>query len=182
MVLNQQLYTIFADPVDVKTYKTNTDKLAAAAATVLGGSESDYRSDVTAPNTRYSIMARRVSKDQRDKLMAYKFAGVYSEVQDYRTYPQGSLASQLLGFVDNDGNGQYGLEQSLNKQLSGTAGNWTVSSPIALTSDAGLDSISRPDWFVPADQMPPPTPAPATPTPAATVSSGSPAAPSASPS
>ncbi len=48
-------------------------------------------------------------------------------------------------------------------QLSGAAGAWTVSPAINLTSAAGLDSISRPDWFAPADQMPTPTPAPATP-------------------
>jgi cell division protein FtsI/penicillin-binding protein 2 len=33
-----------------------------------------------------------------------------------------SLASNLLGFVNNDGAGQYGLEQYYNKQLSGTDG------------------------------------------------------------
>jgi len=53
-------------------------------------------------------------------------------------------------------------------QLTGPAGAWTVSAPSNLTSAAGLDSLSRPDWFVPADQMPPPTPALATPTPAST--------------
>src|SRR5581483_10240898 len=46
--------------------------------------------------------------------------GVGTQAIDYRTYPQGSLASQLLGFVDNDGVGRYGLEQALNKSLSGT--------------------------------------------------------------
>jgi dipeptidyl aminopeptidase/acylaminoacyl peptidase len=59
-------------------------------------------------------------------------------------------------------------------QLSGPAGAWTVSDPINLTSAAGLDSISRPSWFVPAAQLPPPTSAPPTPTP--------PALPSAQPS
>jgi Tol biopolymer transport system component len=47
-------------------------------------------------------------------------------------------------------------------QITGPTGAWTVSDPISLTSAAGLDSISRPSWFVPADQLPP-TPAPATP-------------------
>ena len=54
--------------------------------------------------------------------MGHKFAGLYSEEQDYRTYPQGSLASQLLGFVSDTGKGQYGIEQALNKQLTGTPG------------------------------------------------------------
>ena len=46
--------------------------------------------------------------------------------------------------------------------LSGTAPNWTVGTPIALTISAGLDAPSRPQWFIPADQLPPlPTPTPA---------------------
>ena len=46
--------------------------------------------------------------------------------------------------------------------LSGTAPSWTVGNPIALTISAGLDAPSRPQWFIPADQLPPlQTPAPA---------------------
>ena len=67
-------------------------------------------------------------------------------------------------------------------QLTGTAGVWTVSNPIPLTSNAGLDSISRPDWFVPASQMPIPTPASATPSPVSPAGSGSSAVASPSPS
>jgi hypothetical protein len=48
--------------------------------------------------------------------------------------------------------------------LSGTAPDWTVGAPIALTLSAGLDAPSRPAWFIPADQLPPlPTPTPAAP-------------------
>jgi Tol biopolymer transport system component len=44
--------------------------------------------------------------------------------------------------------------------LSGTAPSWTVGEPIPLTIAAGLDAPSRPQWFIPADQLPPlPTPA-----------------------
>jgi TolB protein len=56
-------------------------------------------------------------------------------------------------------------------QLDGTGPNWTIKDPIDLTNAAGLDGVSRPDWFVPPDQIP------ATPAPAASA----PAAPTASP-
>ena len=45
-------------------------------------------------------------------------------------------------------------------QLAGSYGDWTPGNTLDLTQDAGLDSISRPDWFVPASQMPAATPAP----------------------
>jgi dipeptidyl aminopeptidase/acylaminoacyl peptidase len=46
-------------------------------------------------------------------------------------------------------------------QLEGSAPAWTAGETTDLTSNAGLDSVSRPDWFVPADQLPAPTVAPA---------------------
>jgi Tol biopolymer transport system component len=44
--------------------------------------------------------------------------------------------------------------------LEGAAPNWTVKSVTSLTEVSGLDSSSRPGWFIPADQLPSPTPAP----------------------
>lgn len=45
-------------------------------------------------------------------------------------------------------------------QLDGMAPTWTIKETIDLTTNAGLDGVSRPDWDVPADQLPPPTAAP----------------------
>ena len=51
--------------------------------------------------------------------------------------------------------------------LEGTAPDWKLGEPFAITTSAGLDAASRPAWFIPADQLPPlPTLAPAS-TPAA---------------
>lgn len=51
-------------------------------------------------------------------------------------------------------------------QLDGTEPSWTVGDPIDLTTNAGLDGVSRPGWTIPKDQLPTPTP-PATESPAA---------------
>jgi Tol biopolymer transport system component len=45
-------------------------------------------------------------------------------------------------------------------RLEGSAPTWTVKDTIDLTTLAGLDGISRPGWFIPADQLPAPTAAP----------------------
>ncbi len=54
-------------------------------------------------------------------------------------------------------------------QLEGAAPTWTAKAALDLTTSAGLDGISRPDWFIPADQLPA-TPAPPTATPVASPS------------
>lgn len=42
-------------------------------------------------------------------------------------------------------------------RLEGSAPAWTAGETVDLTTNAGLDSVSRPDWFIPADQLPRPT-------------------------
>jgi dipeptidyl aminopeptidase/acylaminoacyl peptidase len=51
--------------------------------------------------------------------------------------------------------------------LGGKAPDWTVTDTKALTEVSGLDGASRPDWHIPASELPAPTPAP---TPSATAS------------
>lgn len=118
IVLNQQLYTLYADP----TYVKDASQAAAKVADIIGGQPATYEKLMKTKDTRYVVLAKKLSSDQSKRLLALKVPGVGTQGQYYRIYPQGSLASQELGFVDNDGNGQYGLEQALNKQLQGKPG------------------------------------------------------------
>ena len=118
IVLNQKFYTLYADPTFIK----KPDDVAAKVAGIIGGSTDNYAKLMRTQHTRYAVLAKRLSGDQSKKLLALKVPGLGTQGQDYRVYPQGSLASQELGFVDNEGNGQYGLEQALNKQLLGKPG------------------------------------------------------------
>lgn len=118
IVLNQQLYTLYADP----TYVKQPDQVGVKVAAIIGGDPAHYAGLMKTKNTRYVVLGKRLSSDQSKRLLALKVPGVGTQGQDYRIYPQGALASQELGFVDNDGNGQYGIEQALNKQLQGKPG------------------------------------------------------------
>jgi len=118
IVLNQTLYTVYADP----SYVKHPEKVAATLADVLGGSSADYRQKITRKGSRYVILAKKVSKAKKEQLLKHEYPGIGAQEQSYRVYPQGSLASQLLGFVNNDGKGVYGIEQALNSELSGRPG------------------------------------------------------------
>ncbi len=117
LVLNEARYTLFADPKYVK----DDHATALTIAGIIGGNAADYEKAMRA-DSRYSVLAKKLPPDQRDKIAALKLKGIGLQEQAYRTYPQGSLAAQLLGFVNDDGRGTYGLEQALDKQLRGTAG------------------------------------------------------------
>jgi cell division protein FtsI/penicillin-binding protein 2 len=118
IVLNQQLYLLYADPVYIK----NADQVADKLVPIIGGSASHYADLMRTKGSRYVILGKQLTPDQQSKITALKYPGLGTQSQDYRVYPQGSLASQVLGFVNNDDKGEYGLEQDLNKQLAGTPG------------------------------------------------------------
>jgi WD40 repeat protein len=77
-----------------------------------------------------------------------------------------SPAGDRLAYLHIDG-GVTDLEQVI---LTGPAGRWNVSAPLPLTISAGLDGASHPDWFIPADEIPPPSVAPSNPPPSASPS------------
>jgi cell division protein FtsI/penicillin-binding protein 2 len=129
IVLNQKLYTVYADP----TYVKNASQVANTLANILGGNASDYESKVQTKNTRYVVLAKKVTEDKKKQLLAYKYPGIGAQEQDYRTYPQGTLAAQLLGFVNDAGTGTYGIEQALNQELAGVPGDVK-----AITDAAGV--------------------------------------------
>jgi cell division protein FtsI/penicillin-binding protein 2 len=118
IVLNEQLYILYADPVHIKQPGVAADKLVAA----IGGDSSKYAELMRAKKTRYVVLAKKLTDAQQAKIAALKLPGIGTQAVDYRTYPQGSLAAQTLGFVNDDGVGKYGVEQALNQQLKGRPG------------------------------------------------------------
>ncbi len=118
IVLNQELYTLYADPVYIK----NIDQVAAKLVPIIGGDINSLISKMNTKNTRYVVMAKKLNAVQQKQIAALKYPGLGTTAVDYRIYPQAKLAAQLLGFVNNDGKGVYGLEQALNSQLKGTSG------------------------------------------------------------
>lgn len=118
IVLNQKLYTVYADPTLVK----NAEKVADTLAELLDGNESELRKKLTVKNTRYVVIAKKVDDAKRKAILKHKYPGVGAQEISYRTYPNGVLASQLLGFVNDEGAGVYGIEEALDKKLSGKPG------------------------------------------------------------
>ncbi|HSX44594.1 MAG TPA: penicillin-binding protein 2 [Candidatus Saccharimonadales bacterium] len=134
IVLNETLYTLFADP----KYVTDIDVAAAKIQSVVGGSYKDYVSAMKL-DTRYAILKKKLTSDQKQKIDKLELKGIGTRDAIYRTYPQGQLAAQLLGFVNDDGVGKYGVEQALNKDLSGQSGQLK-----AITDAQGIPLASNP--------------------------------------
>ncbi len=118
LVLNQTLYTLYADPIYIKNPTLAGDQIA----NIIGGESKKYSDLMKTKNTQYVILAKKLTQPQSNKILALKNPGVGTQAQNYRVYPDGSLASQILGFVNDNGHGNYGIEQALNTQLTGKTG------------------------------------------------------------
>ncbi len=135
IVLNEDVYTLFADPQYVKDPKTAAD----AIARITGGNAGEYEAQMRT-ETRYAILAKKLSKDKHEQLDKLNIKGVGTRAIPQRTYPQGALASQILGFVNDEGVGKYGIEQYLDKELKGKNGELK-----AITDAQGVPLVSAGD-------------------------------------
>ncbi len=139
LVLNEIKYTLFADPVYVK----DAEKTAVELVRVVGGDVGKLTDMLKTEDTRYVVLAKRLSRSQHEEITKLDIAGIGTREQSYRTYPQGALAAQTLGFVNDDGEGQYGVEQYLDETLRGTPGELK-----AITDAKGVPLVSNPDNIV----------------------------------
>ena len=119
LVMNEAVYTVFADP-----QTTNDDgKIVDIIRQVAGGNARPNLDSLLAnKDSRYQILATKLSRTQADKIKADGLNGIGFQQESQRVYPEGSLAAQTLGFVDFEGNGQYGVEGKLNSRLLGKDG------------------------------------------------------------
>lgn len=135
IVLNEEVYTLFADPVYVKDKKA----AAEALAKITGTDAREYQKKMEV-DTRYAVLAKRLDANKKQAIEALDFKGVGLRTESIRTYPQGSLAAQLLGFVDAEGVGKYGIEQALDDKLKGKTGELK-----AITDVRGVPLVSNQD-------------------------------------
>src|SRR6185503_410563 len=82
--------------------------------------------DAQSDNRRFVWIARRLDIEQAQPILELKLPGLQSLLEPKRYYPNGSLASHILGFVGLDGQGLGGLEQSYNTKISGEPGRLFV--------------------------------------------------------
>lgn len=75
---------------------------------------------------RYKIVARGVVSSQWRKISSLDLAGIFHEPTVTRSYPGGTLAANILGYIGDEGKGLGGLEYALDKTLLGTNGQSTV--------------------------------------------------------
>ncbi len=119
MAATEELFDISVVPRNVK------DKHAAAAALAKVFLLDEQAVFEQINNDRLYIppIVRGVSKVQKEAIVEQGFSGLLIERRHQRVYPQGSIGAHILGFVNRDGIGNYGVEGYYEDDLHGIAGS-----------------------------------------------------------
>ena len=125
LVSNRTVYDVYADPSLIPL--DTRAQVARELAPILSSSTSRVASLISLP-TRFVYLAKRAPQSVSDQLNALGVPGVVVVPSEQRVYEPSpvagaSFAANLLGFVDGDGNGQYGIEGYYDSVLRGRDGH-----------------------------------------------------------
>ncbi len=123
-------YTVCIEPGTIKkddSDGTKQQKVIDTLVSQLGVEEEFVRKKLENPDSYYyQKIKTKVEKPEADALMAYVsengVKGIFLEEDTIRRYPYENFAANVLGWVNSENVGAYGLESYYNKVLSGTAG------------------------------------------------------------
>lgn len=105
-------YSIFADPRKVTDPDTESLKLAS----ILGIPQSEIK-DLLTRDRHFVWIKRKADDSVINKVKELSLPGIYVKKEYARVYPEGMLASQVIGFVNVDNIGLEGIEYKYNDVL-----------------------------------------------------------------
>lgn len=109
--------TIYAVPPQVK----DATATASAVARILGGDPKAYLARLHR-KCAFVYLERKVDLARASALEKLKLSGIGMIDDARRSYPGGTLACQILGFVGVDDTGLAGIEKEYDSTLAGTPG------------------------------------------------------------
>jgi cell division protein FtsI/penicillin-binding protein 2 len=118
LAVSEDAATIYATPYQVE----DPPKAAQKLGDVLDQDPDEILELLSKPDSGFEYIARKVDLPTAERVRKLKLAGVGVLADSRRDYPQGELASQVIGSVGTDNNGLTGLEASYEEELHGTEG------------------------------------------------------------
>jgi len=124
LVASTVSYRISASPRLLTNKERET--LAPVLAGLLGRPEEEVAAILAREDTEYAILADDVPYWTAMEVQALRKSALRLETRFGRVYPDGTLASSVLGFrmTRKDNEAQYGQEQYWDAELSGRDGAW----------------------------------------------------------
>ncbi len=125
LAMSTTAWTICVAPNSIKN-DTQRELIVSGLSEILGVSES-YLREKCERDTMYAVVKARVDKATVEEITAYASNNglgrcIFVEEDVSRKYPYENFAASVIGFVNSDYVGSYGLEAYYDEILSGTSG------------------------------------------------------------
>ena len=141
LAIGEQATTVYADPRNI----TDAQKAAVVAGKVLGVNAATLYPSLKDRSKGFVYVDRKADPIKAEALNKRGIPGFGFYAEEMRAYPQGAVASHVLGFAGTDNHGLDGLERSLDSTLTGRPGFETiVKDPFGRPIDVVTSQPERP--------------------------------------
>ena len=133
LALSEDAASVFATPYQVR----NPARAAPRLARILDADQNEILELLSDRESGFAYLARKVDLPTAEKVTELGIPGIGLVPDSRRIYPEGELASQVIGAVGVDNQGLTGLEAAEDELLRGSDGERLV------TLDARGDELER---------------------------------------
>ena len=123
LAVSEDAVTVFATPYQVTDPAEAARKLGKL---IDGASEAEILESLADRESGFAYLARKVDLSTAEAIQKLDLSGIAMLPDSRRIYPQGELASQVIGSVGVDNQGLTGLEAAEETVLHGTDGEREV--------------------------------------------------------
>ena len=126
LATDKSVENVYLDPHELKQAKENVEEIAAFLGEILDRDPEWIAAQAADYKKRYKQVGSRIDEETAAKIRSYineyDISGIHLEPDSKRTYPQSTLAAQVIGFTNNSGEGSEGVEAAYNSFLTGGKG------------------------------------------------------------
>lgn len=123
LVINERRYRLFAQPYRLKGQPVVLAQHLCAVLPQLQPRCGEVQADLAETESKWKYLANDVTEAQQASISALLEPGIGFEPFAVRSYPQASMAAQLIGFVGKndvgENTGYFGIEGALENELRG---------------------------------------------------------------
>jgi len=106
---------LFISPEEIKEKEQTAELLSP----VINKDKNTLLNLMNKEGSFYEIVLEKIAADKAEEVTDLGLTGIHIGYKTKRYYPQEATGSQLIGFINENGEGQYGLEGYYNEQLQG---------------------------------------------------------------
>ena len=138
LAINVPTFSLYVVPPRVK----DPGYVAQRLNSFLGLNKQELSEKLTRKK-QFVWLARKLDMKEMEEIRSWDIDGLYFIRESRRSYPNGTLASQLIGFAGLDNIGLDGLEMRYDSYLKGSPG-WTFVLRDAKRRDLTLNDVLQP--------------------------------------